>query len=173
MVIAAMVIYIAFNAGVMGWGTKHINALSGKKVQVLDLCFTGYSPEEVNGYLSEYSPSARSFAATFNVTADSLYPIVYTVVFSLVMAWVYKRRILANHRVGYLLLLPLFTMLVDFLENLHIIPMLRLYPEIPERIVIAGSILTTTKWAMVWLMLAIILAGLVLKVLKPKSSNLP
>jgi hypothetical protein len=168
--VVLLIVYIIFNAAVMGWGAKHINSLSGKKVQVLDLCLTGYSPAEVNAYLKDYTPEARNFAATFNAIADTAYPIVYTIMLSVLLAWVYKSRIIIHKSFGYLLLFPLLMMVLDFLENYHIIAMLRKFPEIPEAIIRAGSILTVAKWGMFGMVLAAIVFGLVLKVINGKKT---
>jgi hypothetical protein len=170
LVIVLLLLYVVFNAAVMGWGANKINALSGKKVQVLDLCLTGYSPAEVNRYISEYSPEARAFAANFNAIADTAYPIVYTITLSVLLAWVYKSRIQMIQSYRYLLLLPLFMMALDYLENFHIIAMLRRYPAIPEEIIFAGSLLTIVKWAMLGVILAIIILGLALRVKDSKKT---
>jgi hypothetical protein len=171
MAIGLLILYFIFNAAVMGWGAKHINSLSGKEVQVLDLCLTGYSPAEVNQYLSEYTPEARAFAANFNAIADTAYPIVYTIMLTVVLAWVYKSRIQLNKSYRYLLLLPLLMMVLDFLENYHIIAMLRLFPAIPEEIIKAGSMLTVAKWGMFGVILVIILLGLALKAINSKKTG--
>lgn len=159
-VIVLLVVYFIFNAVVMGWGAKHINALAGKEVQVLDLCLTGYSPSEVIAYLSDYTPEARSFAATFNVIADTAYPIVYTLTLTMVLAWLYKSRMLIHKSWGYLLALPLVMMGVDFLENVHIVAMLNRFPDIPEKIIRAGSMLTVAKWGLLAVILVAIVWGL-------------
>ena len=170
MAIVLLIVYLVFNAAVMGWGGKHINSLSGKKVQVLDLCLTGYSPAEVNAYLKDYTPEARIFAAKFNTIADTAYPILYTIMLTVVLAWLYKSRIIIHKSFGYLLLLPLLMMVLDFLENYHIVAMLRKFPAIPEEIVKAGSMLTVAKWGSFGLVLAAIVAGLVLKVINGKKT---
>lgn len=167
MAIVLLVLYLVFNAAVMGWGAKQINAFSGKEVQVLDLCLTGYSPAAVNTYLSDYSPEARNFAATFNAIADTAYPLVYTFMLTVVLAWVYKSRIRLNKAFGYLLLLPLLMMVFDFVENFHIISMLNLYPNIPERVVNAGSFFTQMKWGLFAVIILLIPAGFILKRKQP------
>jgi hypothetical protein len=168
--IVLLILYIIFSTAVMGGGGKKINDLSGKKVQVLDLCITGYSPAEVNAFLTEYSPEARAFAANFNAIADTAYPIVYTIMLSVVLAWVYKSRILLNKTIGYLLLFPLLMMVLDYLENYHIIAMLRRYPAIPEEIIKAGSLLTIAKWGMLGIIFIFIILGLALKAINSKKT---
>ena len=70
-----------------------------------------------------------------------------------------------------MLLLPLLMMVLDFLENYHIIAMLRRYPAIPEEIIKAGSILTVAKWGMFGVILVIILLGLALKAINSKKTG--
>ncbi len=170
MAIALLIVYLIFNAAVMGWGAKKMNSLSEKDVQVLDLCLTGYSPTEVNTYLSAYTPEARSFAAKFNAIADTAYPILYTIMLSVVIAWVYKSRITQNKSFGYLLLLPILMMLLDFLENYHIITLLRNFPEITEEMVKAGSMLTVAKWGMFGIVLLVIVSGIFVKIIASKKT---
>ena len=170
MAIALLIVYLIFNAAVMGWGAKEINSLSGKDVQILDLCLTGYSPTEVKTYLSDYSPEARSFAAKFNSIADTAYPILYTIMLSVVMAWVYKNKITSNKSFGYLLLLPLLIMVLDFLENYHIITLLQEFPDITEEMVKAGSMFTVAKWGMFGIVLIVIVSGIIVKVITGRKT---
>jgi hypothetical protein len=89
---------------------------------------------------------------------------------TVVLAWLYKSRIIIHKSFGYLLLLPLLMMMLDFLENYHIVAMLRKFPAIPEEIVKAGSMQTVAKWGSFGLVLAAIVAGLVLKVINGKKT---
>jgi hypothetical protein len=162
-VLTVLVLYFLYAAVVMGWGAKKIQTLSGKEVQVLDLCFTGYSPDEVNKYLADYTPAAKVFAATFEAVADSIYPIIYTTLLTLLLAWVFKRSMQSDNKFGYLLLLPLLIMLSDFAENYHIITMLTMHPDITEEIVKRGSFFTVAKWGMFALISLIVVIGLLRK----------
>jgi hypothetical protein len=162
--LAFFLCYLVCGTALMQWGSHRISKLSGKeKVQILDLCFTGYTSEMVNKSLSEYSPEARSFAATFNAIADSIYPLLYTAMLAFLLAWIYKSRIEPNSSIRYILLLPLVMMVFDFAENFHIILMLTHYPDIPEDVINAGSFFTQMKWALFVVIILIVLAGLLLK----------
>lgn len=161
-----LVIYLVYAAAIMGWGASKIQTLSGKEVQVLDLGYTGYSPEAVSKYLDDYTPEAKQFAIIFEKIADSFYPIIYTTLLTLLLAWVFKANIQSNNKVGYLLLLPLLVMLFDFAENIHIIKMLQLHPDIQEDIVKRGSFFTMSKWGLFGVTALIILIGLVRKLVR-------
>jgi hypothetical protein len=166
--LAFTLLYIIAGVAMMQWGEQQIrNYSGGKSIRILDLSFTGYSPEEVNTWLSEYTPEARKFAATFNATADSVYPVLYTAMLTFLLAWVYKNRIEPNSPVRYMVLLPLLMMLLDFAENFHIISMLKLYPEIPAEIVKAGSVFTILKWGLFVVIILLLAAGLFIRRKKP------
>jgi hypothetical protein len=163
-VLVTVLLYMVVGTGMMKWGEHKIATLSNKeKIQILDLCFTGYSYDSVQRKLSEYSPEARSFAAIFNATADSVYPLLYTAMLVFLIAWVYKNRIGPNSPLRFILLLPFLMMLVDFAENYHIISMLSNYPNIPVEVVNAGSFFTQLKWGLFAGILLLIPAGLLLK----------
>ncbi len=157
--IAALLLYLVFGAYVMPHGLATIQELSGSKVEVLDLQFS-YSPEKVHSILSGYTDESRAYAMRFNAIEDSLYPVAYTFLFLIMMAWLSRSLAVYGVRLGYIHLLPFVVMMADYSENTCIITMLRKYPAIPDRLVHLSSILTSTKWTVLGLESFIILGGL-------------
>lgn len=168
-VFIGFLVYLAMAAGLMSWGERTIQNLSGKKVQVLDLCFS-YSPADVHRYLSEYSPEARVFAARFNLVADMVYPLSYAFFLIVLMAWIWRPVRGQWPPFKYLHLLPLAIVIFDYLENICVVSMLFRFPEISNGLIKTGSCLTSVKWSLLGLSLLLALGGLFLRLLNSLKS---
>jgi hypothetical protein len=158
---AVLVIYLVYTIGVMDLGTQHISKLSGRKTEILDLQFTGYNMEKVNSLLSVYTPEARAFYVKFSLIADSVYPVVYTLLYIIAIAWALKagqgQRLLSKQ----VHLLPIVTMLLDFAENLNIAAVVNCYPQQTLIQVQTASFFTVLKWGAVGLQTMLLLASVV------------
>ena len=161
-VITALLVYMAMAGGLMSWGERTIQDMSGKKVQILDLCFS-YTPEQARQYLSEYSPEARIFAAKFNLIADTIYPISYAFFFAILLAWVFKPLRESLPACRNIHLLPLAILIFDYMENICVINMLTKFPDISDGLIRQGSGLTSIKWILVGITVFSVLAGFLLR----------
>ena len=85
---------IFFNAVVMPVQQAKIAAGSGGTMPIDLQIF--YTPEKVYGMITSYSEEIRASYRTFEMTADILYPIVYTLFFSLAMTWLFQRGFSSN-----------------------------------------------------------------------------
>jgi hypothetical protein len=157
--VAALLVYLIFGLYIMPHGLARIQQLSRKKVEVLDLQFS-YTPERARSILAEYTDESRAFTIRFNAIDDGLYPIVYTFLILIMMAWLSRSLTAYGVRAGYLHLLPFVVMLSDYSENTCIITMLRKYPDVPDWLVRLSSCFTTIKWSLLGLEALMILGGL-------------
>lgn len=145
--IAALLVYLVFGLYIMPTGLAKIQELSGKKVEVLDLQFT-YTPEKARAIAASYGDAGRDFAARFEMLGDGLYPLVYTFLFLIILAWVFKSLAPYGIRVRYIHLLPLLVMFADYGENTCIISILKNYPNISDQLAMASSFFTSLKWSL-------------------------
>lgn len=156
----ALAIYLVFGAYVMPHGLARISELSGHQAEILDLQFGGYSPERAREIISGYTDEARDYTARFELIADSLYPVVYTFLFLIMMGWLAKELAAYGRRLRWILLLPVVAMIVDYCENTCIIRLLHSYPDLPNGLVAWSSALTVTKWSMLGLEVVVIVTCL-------------
>lgn len=145
--IAALLIYLAFAGLVMSPGAAKIQQLSGKKIEILDLQFT-YTPAKARAIIADYGDAARNYAANFEMIADTLYPVVYTFLFAIMISWVFKSLSAYGVRVKYVLLLPYCVMFADYGENIGIIQMLKTFPNFSDFHVVISSFFTSLKWSL-------------------------
>ena len=55
-----------------------------------------YTPEKVYSMVESYGEAGRASYRAFELTGDIIYPIVYTLLFSLVITWLFQRSFVAR-----------------------------------------------------------------------------
>ncbi len=159
-VLIALVLFIALAAGVLPRAEARLLEYSGGKGP-LDLRVTGYGPEEALATVEALGPEGRSFYALVELTADVVYPAVYTAFLVLLLGWALRRAALAaGHPAHRLLLLPFLVMGADLLENAAIVTLLLTHPSAPSAVARAAGVLTVLKWGLLALTGVAILATL-------------
>jgi len=129
----------------------------------------GYSTAEVYAFFDARSEEQLLCYSNFLQVWDSLFPILYTVMYICWIIYLFKSWL-------YISIIPFIHMITDWLENYYEISMVNKYlglGEISNQIVSTGSILTTTKWILSILTYIIILYGIInkLKVYITKQSK--
>jgi hypothetical protein len=156
--------YLLFALGVMQPGAKKLEQLSGKPVDILDLQF-GFSVEKAHSILSAYSVTALQEAATFLVWADTLYPLIYGILLSLLLAVFFQKG-----RMQYLILIPLVAVLVDFMENYWLYKVLTSYPNELKSWIENASVCNVVKWSSLGLTGLLLLFGCFRRLLQLRPS---
>lgn len=120
------------------------------KDHALDLKFA-YSVEEAYLALGSLDLEARKIYRTGIWLFDMPYMVVYSLLFSgiLLKLWGTKR----------LVLLPFLVLLMDFLENLMILRMLRIFPRGDDYLAGFSSLFSTCKWLLIAVMLITVCLG--------------
>ena len=130
--------------------------------------YFGYSTSEVFAFFDARTDEQLLCYANFLKVWDSLFPILYTVMYICWIIYLFKNWV-------YLSIIPFMHMITDWLENYYEISMVNEYlgvGEISNHLVSTGSFLTTTKWILSILTYIIILYGIIYKlnvyITKPK-----
>ncbi len=135
---------IFFNAVVLPNQGAKIEAASGGTGPI-DLQFF-YTPEKVYSMVESYGEAGRADYRLFELTGDILYPIVYTLFFSLAITWLFQRGFSANSTMQKYNVVPFGGWLFDLLENLGIVTMLSVFPSTPALLAWVTAIFTVIKW---------------------------
>jgi len=161
----ALGIYFVFGGYIMPRGAMQFEALSGKKVEILDLRFF-YSPDKARSIISEYTDASRSFAIQFGLMADTVYPVAYTFLFLIITSWIFKA--LSAYGIGYrhLHLFPLIILPVDYFENISIATMMKTYPAITDANAYVATFFTSLKWTLVIVLTLITISALLMLIVK-------
>ena len=145
--VPALLIYIVFAGFVMQSGSQRIREIAGKKTEIIDLQFS-YTPEKAKAIIAQYGEAGRDFAVKFELIADTLYPLVYTFLFLMIMGWVFKSLAGYGFTVRYIHLFPFLVLIADYCENVCIIKMLRTYPDFSDQLAYLSSSFTSLKWSL-------------------------
>ena len=150
---------IFFNAVILPGQQAKLQAGSGGTGPI-DLQFF-YTPEKVYGMIASYGDEVRASYRTFELTGDIIYPIVYTLFFSLVITWLFQRGFASNSSMHKYNVVPFGAWLFDLFENLCIVAMLSVYPSTPVALAWVSTIFTMTKWLFILPTALLLLYGLV------------
>jgi hypothetical protein len=120
-----------------------------------------YTPEKVYSMVESYGDAGRADYRIFALTGDVIYPIVYTLFFSLFITWLFQRGFASNSGLQRLNVVPFGAFVFDLLENLGIAAMLSVYPSTPAALAWASAVFTLIKWSFAGATIVLILAGLI------------
>lgn len=126
----------------------------------IDLQFF-YTPARVYEMVAAYGEFGRAFYRNVELTADIIYPIVYTLFLSLLISWLFQRGFPAGSRLQRLNVVPFGGWLFDLLENLGIVAMLSIYPATPAALAWLTALFTLVKWLFAGASMVLVLVGLV------------
>lgn len=153
-----LLLYVQFVAVLVPWAGAELKGFSGG-TGPLGLLFT-YTPEEAYTMLKAYGAQGRFFYAALVVTVDVAYPLVYTLLLVGLLLFFYSRIPgLPDWFVKKLILVPVLVMLTDFAENICILTLLIDYPYPHYGLAAFASGLTSLKWILATVTLALVLLG--------------
>lgn len=132
------------------------------KEHALDLKF-GYSVEEAYEALGRLDADEREGYHFGILTLDMPYLVIYFLLFSGILVKIWKKK--------QVVFIPFLIMVFDFLENISVLSMLRLFPERNEPVAVFASIFTTSKWVMIGILAVFIILGLILHFFKRSKAE--
>lgn len=133
---------------------------ANNSVMPLDLMFF-YTPEKAFDMIEKYGEEGRALYLRIELTADLIYPIIYTLFFGLLISWLFQRGFRPESPMQKWNVMPVGAWFFDLLENLGIVAMLSMYPAQPAALAWLTMILGSVKWAFALISIALILTGLV------------
>jgi len=149
---------IFFNAVVLPGQQAKIESHPGASGPI-DLQFF-YTPDKVYGMIASYGDEIRTSYRTFELTGDIIYPIVYTLFFSLAITWLFKRGFASDSKMHKYNVVPFGAWLFDLLENIGIVTMLSVYPSTPPGVAWISTVFTIIKWLFAVESIGLLLVGL-------------
>lgn len=151
-----------------------------------------YSAEDIQNFLSAKTKSERKCSILVHSTVDVLYPLIYSVFLSILFSLLTKRltedptkgegkyykessRKILGKVLTFLIILPLFILTADYLENTLIIILLAGAESSPNTlarpIAYITPFVTTAKWSFVMLNLTVLLALTLIRIFKRIKSR--
>ena len=103
---------------------------ANNSVMPLDLMFF-YTPAKAFAMIEKYGPAGRAVYMKIELTADIIYPIIYTLFYGLLLSWLFQRAFKPDSKMQNYNIVPVGAWIFDLLENVGIVSMLSLYPSQP------------------------------------------
>ena len=140
-------------AGIMAFAANN-------SVLPLDLMFF-YTPEQAFAMIDKYGEAGRSIYLQIELTADIIYPIIYTLFYGLLLSWLFQRAFKPDSPMQKWNVMPVGAWFFDLLENTGIVSMLMMYPSKPEVLAWLTMIFGSLKWGFFVVTIVLVLVGLV------------
>ncbi|NMC54833.1 MAG: hypothetical protein GYA48_14485 [Chloroflexi bacterium] len=125
--------------------TRRIEQASGQPADLLDMRLA-YTPAQAQSLFDALGEAGRDAYAHFSMSADLVFPLVYGLLFSTGLVYLYRPSLLEHPARFSPVFLPLLAMLFDYLENFTLVACLANYPTPDPLMLLAASLFTTTKW---------------------------
>ena len=142
-VILGLFILLALFMGVLLPGVK--SRIGPGNSAPIDLTFFP-SPQTIFSMLAAFDAPGRAFYRLHELTLDIIYPITYTLFFSLLITFLLNSASKRKSPLQLLNLIPFGTLIFDLLENAGIVTLLTLYPSQPSGLAWFVSISNGIKW---------------------------
>jgi len=136
-----------------------LQAAPGGSIVALDAQFF-YTPEQAFSTVASYGDAGRFWIRIY-LTWDIVNPILYTLIFSLFISWLFQRSFKPGSKLQKLNVLPVGGGFFDLLENICIVIMLTVYPAQPAVVAWLSTVCTMTKMSFLGVSTLLILVGLV------------
>ena len=150
-------------------------------MKLLDMLPAGYDFAYVSDLFEKLGDAGRNAYLLRQIPADMVYPALFAISYSLLLAFFIKKLNNLNGPLVYACLLPIIAGLFDYMENIGIISMLVTYPNLSTGTVTATNIFTviksiTTSIYFVLLLVVMVMVGIKFirsKRITPKTPNNP
>ena len=129
-------------------------------VNPLDLTFF-YTPKTAFEMLDRYGEAGRALYMKIELTADIIYPIIYTLFFGLLISWLFQRAFKPGSKMMKWNVAPVGMWFFDLLENVGVVSMLAMYPSKPAFMAWLTMVFGSIKWAFALLSIGLVMVGLV------------
>ena len=129
------------------------------RIGLPDMMFT-YSPSSIYEKLTRFGADGRSAYGIFLERVDFLFPAVYGLFFVMVRTVGFSGLFPNRPAPQKLSLLPWFTTLFDYAENLCFLVMLRSYPEELPNLQKLANVCTLAKWTFAEISIVLLLVAI-------------
>jgi hypothetical protein len=160
-----VIIFFILNALFMGYIMPLAGGImafvANQHVTPLDL-MGFYTPDKAYAMIDSYGVDGRSLYLKIELSADIIYPIIYTLFYGLAISWFFRRGFKPDSKMQKMNLMPVGAWFSDLLENAGIVAMVSLHPEQPALLAWLTMIAGLAKWASFALTLLMLIWGIIM-----------
>jgi hypothetical protein len=133
---------------------------ANNSVMPLDLMFF-YTPTQAFEMMDKYGEAGRAIYMKIELTADIIYPIIYTLFYGLLLSWLLQRAFRSDSKMMKMNVMPVGAWFFDMLENVGIVSMLGMYPTKVAAMAWLTMFFGSIKWGFFVVTVGLVLASLV------------
>ena len=133
---------------------------ANNSVLPLDLMFF-YSPDQAFAMIEKYGEAGRAIYWKIELTADIIYPLIYTLFYGLLLSWLFQRAFRPDSSMQKWNVMPVGAWFFDLLENVGIVTMLAMHPGRSAILAWITMIFGCLKWGFFVVTVVLVLIGLV------------
>ena len=123
---------------------------------------TYYSSEKLYQVISKLDKTARRGYAISHMTADIIFPVVYTFLFGMMISITFRMIFPEGSWFKYLNLMPVGLFVFDIIENTLLSVLLLSYPERYEFLAFTAGVVTFIKWIFSGLTVILAVGGILI-----------
>ncbi len=138
---------------------------------LFDLSPAGYTHAQALSLLESLGRAGRDAYLFPQLALDFVYPGLFATCFSLMLIWLYSKRIRPNSKWLYLAVIPVLGGLFDYVENILIIRMITTFPDVTKGLVSAASGFTLLKSAFSTASFLLLILGFAFLLKKPPKTS--
>jgi len=138
---------------------------------LFDMSPFGYSLDYARDLLKAIGEEGRHKYLSQQLPIDLIYPGLFAVTYTLMLAWIVSKLSLGSSWLHYALYVPAFAGLFDYIENFGIYLMIVNYPDLNHGVVLFSSIFTISKSVMTIVFYFLLMYVLVLWGIKHKAQK--
>ncbi|NBA84676.1 hypothetical protein GVN16_02835 [Emticicia sp. CRIBPO] len=121
----------------------------------------GFTPDRGYEIIDSYGAEGRKSYLLGEIIIDVIYPIIYSIAFTLLVSFIFKKAFSPGQWIYKLNFLPLFCALFDFIENAGIVRMLTVFPARADLAAQLASGAGLMKWTFTGITILLFLTGLI------------
>lgn len=153
-----LAVYVSFPAYWLKNAEVTINRLAGKTIGPVDLTM-GFNPARTLAMIADYGDDARTYYARVELTVDVAYPIVYALLFAVILTLLFRGK--SYKPFCWVTLVPFISQLFDYLENATIVGLLTSFPQQSYALAVLCEIFKLAKWLTFALVVVLMLYGVI------------
>lgn len=140
--------------------TVAINRIEGFSggTKTMDTLFS-YSPEDAYSMIDSFGDEGWAYYIFIETKLDFVYPIIYTFFAAILYTLIFNKILPSEHILQRLHIFPSGALLVDYMENVSIIILVKSFPAHLNSLARLASIFTSIKWILLGLNGVILIVG--------------
>ena len=143
-VLVLLVITMALYVTILFYSIPAVTARA-PGMRLFDMSPGGYSQSYSESLLAAIGPEGRDTYRHLQLPIDFIYPGLFAVTYTMMLAWLFKKSFDADSKIFLLALVPAAAGLFDYLENIGIMVILHSYPAVDPGAVLVSSMFSVLK----------------------------